>query len=139
MIGTPVIGDLSLFLGRAIVGHRMLRRALARAFYPQPLSDSYIKIANSLWLGQKQLKSYIEDESTLNDSLKKMTRRYCEINIPVVIVTGDKDKIVSPYQNAYALHAAIPQSRLIKIKDMGHEIPLTRPESIETALRLISL
>ena len=139
VIGTPVIGDLSLFLGRAIVGHRMLRRALARAFYPQPLSDRYIKIANSLWLGQKQLKSYIEDELTLNDSLKKMSRRYSEINIPVVIVTGDKDKIVSPDQNAYALHTAIPQSRLIEIKDMGHEIPLTRPESIATALRLISL
>jgi pimeloyl-ACP methyl ester carboxylesterase len=138
-VRTPVFGDLGLLLGKAVIGHRMLRRALARAFYPQPLSDSYLRIADSLWLGRKQLKAYIEDESTLNDSLKKMSKRYPEINIPIVIVTGDKDKIVSRDQNAYALHAAIPTSRLIEIKDTGHEIPQTRPESIDTALRLISL
>jgi pimeloyl-ACP methyl ester carboxylesterase len=68
-----------------------------------------------------------------------MSKRYPEINIPIVIVTGDKDKIVSRDQNAYALHAAIPTSRLIEIKDTGHEIPQTRPESIDSALRLISL
>jgi pimeloyl-ACP methyl ester carboxylesterase len=137
IVRTPVISDLSLVLARAILGHRLLRKALARAFYPQPLPNAYIRLANSLWLRKKQLKAYIEDESTLNHSLKRMSSRYSEINIPVVIVTGDKDQIVSPDQNAYALHAAIPQSQLIRIKDEGHEIPLTRPESIETALKLV--
>jgi pimeloyl-ACP methyl ester carboxylesterase len=134
----PVVGDLSLFLGRAMLGHHMLRRTLDQAFYPQPPSDDYVKLAGSLWLGRRQLRAYVEDEWGLNDSLKKMSGRYPEINIPVVIVIGDKDKIVSPDQNARRLQAALPQSRLIEIKDTGHEIPQTRPESIYTALRLIS-
>ena len=137
MIRTPVVGDLSLLLGKPIVGHRMLKQALARAFFPQTVPDSYFKIARSLWLGRKQLKAYIEDEWALNDSLRKMSKRYSDIKLPVVIVTGDKDKIVSPQENAYRLQAAIPQSRLIELKNTGHEIPQTHPESIYAGLMLI--
>ena len=134
----PLIGDLSLVLGRAVIGHRMLRAALARAFYPQSPSDRYLKLADSLWLRRKQLKAYVEDEASLNDSLRKMARRYAEIKIPVVIVTGDRDQIVSPDQNARVLHTAIPYSQLIELPNTGHEIPQTSPRSVQTALGMIA-
>ena len=134
----PLIGDLSFVVGGWTIGHHMLRAGLARAFYPQSPSDRYVKLADSLWLRRKQMKAYVEDETSLNDSLRKMCKRYQEIKIPVVIVTGDKDQIVSPYQNARPLHAAIPNSQLIELKDTGHEIPQTNPESIDTALSMIT-
>ncbi len=137
-IKTPIVGDLSLLLGKSIMGRRVLKRVLARAFFPQTLPDNYFKLVTSSWLGRKQLKAYLEDEWALNDSLKKMSKRYSDINVPVVIVTGDEDKIVSPKDNAYRLQAAIPQSRLIELKDTGHEIPQTHPESVYAALTLIS-
>ncbi len=137
-IKTPIVGDLSLWLGKSIMGRRMLKGILARAFYPQPVPDNYFKVVSASWLGRRQLKAYLEDEWALNDSLKKMSKRYSEINIPAVIVTGDEDKIVSPQENAYRLQAAIPQSRLIELKNTGHEIPQTHPESINTALAFIS-
>jgi len=95
-VRVPLIGDLGLYLGKAIVGRRLLRRGLAQAFYPQPPSDRYVKMVSSLWLGRKQVKAYLEDEACLNDSLRNISKRYSEIEIPVVIVSGDKDKIVSP-------------------------------------------
>jgi pimeloyl-ACP methyl ester carboxylesterase len=135
---TPVIGDLGLMLGTPFVGRHILKRALAQAFYPQTVPSSYFKIASSLWLGRKQLKAYIEDEWSLNDSLRKMSQRYSDIKIPVVIITGDQDKIVSPKENAYRLQSVIPGSQLIELKNTGHEIPQTHPESIYSALTLIS-
>src|SRR6267142_322662 len=137
-IKTPILGDLSLLLGKSIVGRRVLKRVLARAFYPQAVPDNYFKLATSSWLGRKQLKAYLEDEWALNDSLKKMSKRYSEIKIPVVIVTGDQDKIVSPKENAYRLQTAIPQSQLIELTETGHQIPQTHPESVHAALTLIS-
>ena len=134
----PLIRNLSFVLGGVVIGHHMIRTGLARAFYPQSPSDRYVKLADSLWLRRKQLKAYVEDETSLNDSLRKMGKRYQEIKIPVVIVTGDRDQIVSPDQNARLLHAAIPNSQLIELKDTGHEIPQTNPESIDTALSMIS-
>ena len=138
MARTPVIGDFIFGVGRPLFGHRMLSRELAKAFYPERVLDRYLKAAHANWLSRQHLKAYLEDEASLNDSLKSMKNRYAEIGVPVVIVTGDKDQIVSPIQNAYALHAMIPQSQLIEVKNAGHEILLTHPETIAAALDLIS-
>ena len=133
----PVVGDVPLMLGRSFVGRQMLKAALRRAFFPQPLPEKYFRSAASLWLGRKQLKAYLDDESSLNASLRKFSKRYAEISIPVVILTGDHDQIVSPTENAYRLKDSITSAQLIELKDTGHEIPQTHPESINNALSLI--
>ena len=134
----PVLGDMTLILGRAILGKQMLRAGLSRAFSPQPMPEEYFKRVASSWLGRRQLKAYLDDESSLNASLKQLSKHYAEIDIPVVILTGDHDAVVSTKENAYRLKSAIPRAQLIEIKDTGHEIPQTHPESIASALRLIS-
>ena len=135
----PVLGDMTLILGRAILGKQILRAGLSRAFSPQAVPEEYFRRVAASWLGRKQLKAYLDDESNLNASLKQFSQHYGEIDIPVVIVTGDHDAIVSAKENAYRLKTVIPQAQLIEIKDTGHEIPQTHPESIASALRLITL
>jgi len=134
----PVIGDIGVLMGQSVMGERMLRREIRRAFYPQAVPDSYSKLISASWLGRKQLKAYFEDEVDLNGSLETMGPQYPQIKIPVAIVTGDQDKMVSPKDNAYRLRKAIPGSHLIELKNTGHEIPQTEPKSIASALRLIN-
>jgi pimeloyl-ACP methyl ester carboxylesterase len=138
LVKTPFAGNLALTFGKTLVGAGQLRRDLERAFYPQPVPENYLKAATSTWLGRRQLRAYLEDEWSLNESLRGMSRRYGELRLPVVIVTGDSDRLVSPKENAYRLKGAIPQARLVELKGTGHEIPLTRPESVYAALKLIS-
>jgi pimeloyl-ACP methyl ester carboxylesterase len=134
----PVIGDVPLLLGRSFVGRHILKGILRRAFSPEPLPEKYFRMVSSSWLGLKQLRAYLDDEANLNASLRKLSKRYSEINIPVVILTGDHDQIVSPRQNAYRLKDSIANSLLIELKNTGHEIPQTHPETINAALSLIS-
>jgi pimeloyl-ACP methyl ester carboxylesterase len=137
LIKPPVIGDVNLAVGRLLFGKRMLKKELHNAFYPQAVPDDYLKSANASWLSQKHLRAYLEDERTLNASLKALSHRYSEIHVPVVIVTGDTDRVVGPQANAYRLKAAISQSQLVELKHAGHEIPQTDPESIRGALKLL--
>jgi pimeloyl-ACP methyl ester carboxylesterase len=134
----PVIGDVPLMLGRSILGRHILKGILRRAFSPQQLPEKYFRLVASSWLGRSQLKAYLDDESNLNASLRKLSKHYSEISIPVVILTGDHDQVVSPLENAYRLKDSIANSQLIELKNTGHEIPQTRPESIGSALSLIS-
>lgn len=138
VVKTPLLGDLSLLLGRSLMGRSRLKRDLERAFFPQKVPDKYFRLASSMFLRRKQLRAYLEDEWSLNDSLKKLSKRYSDIHIPVVIVTGAEDQILSPKENAYRLHDAIPQSQLIELQEVGHEIPQTRPLSVYTALAIVS-
>jgi pimeloyl-ACP methyl ester carboxylesterase len=138
LIRPPLIGELNLALGKVFFGNHMLKKELAQAFYPQSVPDDYLKTAKAVWLGQKQLRSYFEDEWGLNASLKKLSKRYSEIHVPVIIITGDTDRVVSARENAYRLKATISQSQLVELKHTGHEIPQTDPQSIRNALALIS-
>jgi pimeloyl-ACP methyl ester carboxylesterase len=83
------------------------------------------------------LKAYLDDESNLNASLREFSKYYARIDIPVVILTGDHDGIVSAKENAFRLKAVLPRARRIEIKGAGHEIPQTHPESINRGLSLI--
>src|SRR5215472_8395530 len=125
LIKPPVIGDVSLMLGRSMLGRHILRGILRRAFAPQPVPERYYRLVASSWLGRKQLKAYLDDESGLNASLRELSKRYTEIKVPVVILTGDQDQIVSPVENAYRLKNSIANSQLIELKGTGHEIPQT--------------
>ena len=137
LVKPPVIGDVNLFVGRVLFGKSMMKKELQNAFYPQAVPGDYLKLANASWLSQRHLRSYLEDETALNTSLKAISQRYSEIHVPVVIVTGDTDKVVGPQENAYRLKAAISQSQLIELKHTGHEIPQANPESIRDALKLL--
>src|SRR5262249_23502244 len=133
----PVIGNVPLMLGNSIVGRHILRGVLRRAFFPQPLPEKYFRLVASSWLGRKQLKAYLDDEASLNASLRKLSKHYSEINVPLVIITGDHDQIVSPKENAYRLKDSVANSQLMELKNTGHDIPQTHPESISSALSLI--
>ena len=137
LVATPLIGDVSLVMGRLLFGKHILRKELERAFYPDSVPDAYLRHASSQWLRHKHLRATLEDEFSLNKDLEKINKHYSEIRIPVVIVTGDHDNVVSAKENAYRLKAAIPDSQLMELKNTGHQVPQTHPESIYNALTLI--
>jgi pimeloyl-ACP methyl ester carboxylesterase len=136
ILKTPLIGDATLTVGRILFGKSIVKKELNKAFYPDSVPPDYLQHACSLWLHHKQIRATLEDEWGLNKDLEKTSRHYPEIHIPVVIVTGDQDKIVSAKDNAYRLRGAIAQSRLIELKKTGHEVPQTHPESIYNAVSL---
>lgn len=138
VLKTPIIGDVTLTLGRAIFGKHQLKKELQKAFYPSSVPEEYLRKASSSWLRHKQLRAILEDEYSLDKDLDKVSRHYSEISIPVIIVTGDHDKVVSAKQNAYRLKSSIDHSQLIELKDTGHQVPQTHPESIFNAVTLIS-
>ena len=137
VLKTPVIGDISLTIGRILLGKHLLKKELQKAFYPDSVPDDYLRHACVSWLGHKQVRAILEDEYGLDQELKKVSKHYSEISIPVIIVTGDHDKVVSAEHNAFRLKTSISHSQLMELKNTGHQIPQTHPESIYNALGLI--
>jgi len=124
-------------VGRVLFGKHVVKKELSRAFYPETVPESYLRQASAQWLKHKQVRAILEDEWNLNRDLEKISTHYSDLHIPVVIVTGDQDKVVSAKDNAYRLKRTILQAQIIELKNTGHELPQTHPESICTAVTLI--
>jgi pimeloyl-ACP methyl ester carboxylesterase len=137
VIKTPLVGDATLTVGRLLFGKHVLKKELEKAFYPEAVPPDYLRHASSTWLHHKELRAILEDEWSLNKDLEKTSKHYKDIRIPVIIVTGDHDKVVSAKANAYRLKSSVRKSQLIELKDTGHQVPQTHPESIYHAVSLI--
>ena len=136
----PVISDAASYMLPPLLGSSMIRSELKKAFSPDPVPQNYLQAALTDWTKPGQVKAYFLDDSMFNASLRKFGPRYPEITVPLSILAGDLDLIVPGKENALRLHEAMPQSRLVVLPRTGHQIPLTRPQSvvreIERLLRL---
>src|SRR6266436_7191151 len=126
----PLLGDAVNSVFTPLFGASVVRRELKKAFSPDPVPPRYLRSVLSEWTNPKKVKAYSLDEASLNDSLKKLSPRYAEITVPMSILTGDSDLIVSEKDNAERLHQALPKSHLIVLPKTGHEIPFTHPRAV---------
>jgi pimeloyl-ACP methyl ester carboxylesterase len=126
----PVLGDAVNSVFTPLFGASVVRSELKKAFSPDPVPPKYLRSVLSEWTSPKKVKAYSLDDASLNDSVKKFSPRYSEIILPVSILTGDSDLIVSEKDNAERLHQALPKSHLIVLPKTGHEIPFTRSQAV---------
>lgn len=130
LAAVPVIGDAASFVLTPLFGASVVRSELKKAFSPDPVPENYLRSVLSEWTKPEKVKSYSIDDALLNDCLKKLSLRYSEISVPVSILAGDSDLIVSETGNAGRLHDALPKSRLIVLPKTGHQIPFTRSQAV---------
>jgi pimeloyl-ACP methyl ester carboxylesterase len=129
LIGKFVVNTLTPFVGRAIV-----RNSLKRAYDPQEVQTDYVDQSLELWMRPDQIRACAYDERTLGASLKALSERYRDIEMPVVIVTGSADRLLNPEEHAYPLHKTIRNSKLVVLPDTGHQLPQTRPDAVVSAI-----
>src|SRR5713226_1146849 len=126
----PLLGDAVNSVFTPLFGASVVRKDLKKAFSPDPVPKNYLRSVLSEWTRPKKVKAYSLDEASLNDSLKKFSPRYPELNVPVSVLTGDSDLIVSEKEQAERLHQALPKSHLVVLPRTGHQIPFTRPQTV---------
>ena len=59
---------------------------------------------------------------------------YANLRTPTIIVTGDRDAMVSPEINAHALAAVLPHSKVVTLKGVGHMPHHAAPEVVVEAI-----
>jgi pimeloyl-ACP methyl ester carboxylesterase len=131
----PVLGRLFLSVLTPLIGRRLIRDSLRDAYHPEPVQHDYSQGAELLWTRPGQVKACAYDDRSLNETLNRLSTRYAEIRLPVVIVTGDSDLLLKPEEQADRLHQTIPGSELIRLPRTGHQIPQTHPESVSEAIK----
>jgi pimeloyl-ACP methyl ester carboxylesterase len=74
------------------------------------------------------------DLAAIPDDLPEMAQRYAGMHLPVSILYGRGDTILSPRDQGEALAAKLPGARLTLIEG-GHMLPLTQPDRTAQFIR----
>lgn len=130
-VTTPVIGSLLAHTITLPLGYFLAEPGARGVFLPQILPDNFVRnTATPLLLRPREFLANARDLVTLKAAVREQAPRYAEIRAPVVVITGDVDKTVSPSIHSRPLAATVPDAKLIMLPDVGHMVQHAAPELV---------
>ncbi|PAD39666.1 alpha/beta fold hydrolase [Terribacillus sp. 7520-G] len=135
IVTTPVLGSTLLrTLLKTPLAKRMANTMVKQTFAPESVPAGYTEATYALGFRPRHFRANREDVLAFPGASKKLSGRYKEITVPVVIIVGEQDPFGTIVQ-AERLKKDIPHSLLKRIPDIGHMIPELHPEVIVESIR----
>lgn len=135
----PVLGDLFCGLLIPALGPPMSPRSVANNFWPAPVPVTYLDEAGvPLIFRPGAFRASALDVCASNAEFAAQQPRYGELFTPTVIVTAEKDRIVSPKRHARALAVEMPAAELVIAPDTGHMPHRLRTDLVIAAIRRVN-
>lgn len=119
-VTSPLIGPIFNRLVGIPLASALLPRGLGRAFSPQDAPADYVETTESpLMFREATFRNNLQDIVAADAFLRSQALRYRSLRAPVIVITGDRDAIVSPRHSAAIVRDA-PGARLIALPCVGH-------------------
>jgi pimeloyl-ACP methyl ester carboxylesterase len=118
----PVIGDLLRYTVSPLLTRLIWPLAIKRTFAPVAVPDSFKRMPPWMALRPGQLRAEAEETAMMIPSAAALREHYPELDIPVSIIAGEEDAIVSASHNSEQLQRDIPGSELTLLPGAGHMI-----------------
>ncbi len=135
----PVIGPLFAHTVALPGGLLGLKGGIASVFAPHPVPDDYEdRAAIPLVLRPQVFADNARDVAALYDHVVARQSRYGEIRLPVSIIAGDVDTVVSTEIHARAFARAVPQTHLTVLPQTGHAPHHVAPDVVIAGIERVS-
>lgn len=118
----PLIGDLLSHTLSPLIGRLMWPAAIKLAFTPSAVPASFELMSPWMSLRPTQLRAEAAETAMLIPSAAVLRKHYPELQMPVSIVVGEGDQIVSPQDNSLQLDQDLSDSDLTVLEGAGHMI-----------------
>lgn len=130
-VTTPLLGPLLAHTITLPLGLLLAGPAARSVFLPQPMPEDFLdRTATPLLLRPREFVANAQDLVTLKQAVIEQAPRYGEIKIPVTIIAGDADRTVFTDIHSRPFAQAVPQTRLIVRRDLGHMVQNAVPELV---------
>jgi pimeloyl-ACP methyl ester carboxylesterase len=135
LVATPVIGPLLAYTITLPLGYFLTEPGARNVFLPQIMPKNFVEnTATLLLLRPREFLANAQDLVTLKAAVAEQAPRYGNIRIPVVVITGDTDKTVSPTIHSRPFVAAVPDAKLIVLPGVGHIVQNAAPELVASEI-----
>lgn len=135
ILRTPGASHALLTFGLVPIGKPYVGVPLRNAFRPDPIPREYLDRARATWVRPNAVRAMTDDFHELDGMLRLIRHRYPELAVPVVILTGDHDRLVDADRNSMVLAREAPDAELIVVPGAGHALPQIRVDAVVDGVR----
>jgi pimeloyl-ACP methyl ester carboxylesterase len=135
LAATPLIGPLFAHTLALPAGLLLMRPTVSAVFAPQSAPPDYAERTEiELVLRPQNFLDNARDVAELLDFVTVQAPRYASLAMPTIIVTGDRDDVVSPARHSRALVAVLPRAKLVVLDGIGHMPHHVAPDRVIAAI-----
>lgn len=114
-------------------------RVLEQVFGPEVVPKGYALQAGGLMgLRPHQFLATAADLQALNAHLPDISTRYFELRLPVQVLVGTDDRVLSWQAQGQALVKQLPTATLQQVPGSGHMLPVTQPDLTADFIREVA-
>jgi pimeloyl-ACP methyl ester carboxylesterase len=129
----PILGHVLRHSISPWLGRLLWPAARRKLFGPPPVPKGFDAFPVWMTLRPSQLRAAAGETALMIGAARALSRRYSELEMPVVICTGENDRLVKKRQSE-RLHKALPDSELSVVPGMGHMIHHLVPDDVMAAI-----
>jgi pimeloyl-ACP methyl ester carboxylesterase len=126
----PLLGTLMRHTVSPLLGRLMWPLMVRRLFSPAPVTAGFKRYPVWMSLRPGQLAASAAEAAMMTVQAMKLKRREEALEVPTVIVAGDKDRLVMTRWQSSRLHQRLPETRLRIVQDAGHMVHHTSPAEV---------
>jgi pimeloyl-ACP methyl ester carboxylesterase len=131
----PLIGPLLRHTLWPLIGRLSAGATFRKMFSPRSVSPEFLKeYSVPMAMRPIQLKSVADDTVSMPGAAGALSCRYAEIQVPVRLIAGADDKIVSTAQQSGRLQLELHNSALQILEGVGHMTHHARPDLVVKAV-----
>jgi pimeloyl-ACP methyl ester carboxylesterase len=129
----PIVGDLMRYTLAPLLGRAMWPLVLRKIFGPAPTPQKFAGFPKEMALRPSQIRATAAESALMIPNALAMRDDYADLKMPVVIISGDDDRLIDIHQSA-RLHEEIAQSSLHRVRGAGHMVHQTAPGALMAAI-----
>jgi pimeloyl-ACP methyl ester carboxylesterase len=132
----PVLGDAVRFAVSPILARLMWPLLTRKIFGPPGVPERFEEgFPKEMTFRPSQIRASAAESALMIPGAFAARGRYAALNMPVVIVAGEEDRLIDIAEQSARLHSELPNSTIHRVAGAGHMVHQTAPETIMSAIR----
>lgn len=131
----PVVGDAIRYTVSPLLGAAMKPAMEAQLFAPAEVTEGWRKeFPFEMTLRPSQIRASAAEAAIMVPAAASVAPHLEGLTLPVTIIAGAGDKVVSASEQSQRLSGALPQSELLMVERAGHMVHHTASERVIAAI-----
>ena len=134
----PVVGDVMRYTVSPLLGAALVPVVNKQVFSPAPVPERWMEeFPIEMTLRPSQIRAAAAEAGLMVPAAVSLAPRLPELDLPMTIIAGDGDKLVTMEDQSARLHEALPQSRFIPVEGSGHMVHHSATNEVVAAIRAV--
>jgi pimeloyl-ACP methyl ester carboxylesterase len=130
----PIIGDILRYTLSPFLGRLLWPLLMRKIFGPAKMPAKFRSFPKEMALRPSQIRASAAETALMIPDAFALRGKYAELKMPVVIIAGEQDRIVSTEAQSARLHNELTHSTFRRVTNAGHMVHQTATALVMRAI-----